>query len=102
MSIFLLFSIIGCAKEATVTETFEDGYKVYYKMSDDTWQCDGYTYQYRLEINGRMNNADKDATFVYLSNMESISYEQAWKAAGLSSSSDDYFSPKDAVFVNLQ
>ena len=98
---FLILTFTGCSKKAAVTETFYDGYKTYYEMSDGTWQCDGYSYKYRLEINGRMKNAVKDSTFVYLSNIESISFEQAWKAAGLSSSSSDYFSPEDAVLVEL-
>ena len=68
-------------------------------MSDGTWQCDGRSYQYRLEISGRTPQADVDSTFVYLSNLEEIPFEQAWKAAGFSSGSDDYFSPEDAVLV---
>jgi len=32
----------------------------YYEMSDGTWKTDDYTYQYRLEITGRMPNAVKD------------------------------------------
>ena len=31
----------------------------HYEMSDGTWKTDDYTYQYRLEIIGRMNNAEK-------------------------------------------
>lgn len=37
------------------------------------------------EISGRMPNAAKNSTFVYLSNLPEISFEQAWKASGLSS-----------------
>ena len=74
----------------------------YYEMSDGTWQADGHSYKYRLEITGRMNNAVKDSTFVYLSNIEEISFEQAWKAAGLSSNLDDYFDPEEAVLVEMK
>lgn len=35
-----------------------------------------------------------------ISNFPDISFEQAWKAAGLSSNMDDYFSVKDAVLVD--
>ena len=73
----------------------------YYEMSDGTWQADGHSYKYRLEITGRMNNAVKDSTFVYLSNIEEISFEHAWKSAGLSSNSDDYFDPEEAVMVAM-
>ena len=53
----------------------------YYEMSDETWKTDDYTYQYRLEITGRMNNSTKDSTFVFLSNIKDITFEQAWKAS---------------------
>lgn len=43
-----------------------------------------------------------DSTYVYLSNIESISFDEAWKAAGLSSNMDDYFDPKDAVCVAIK
>lgn len=49
-----------------------------------------------------MHNASMDSTFVYLSNLEEISFEQAWKAAGFSSSMDDYFSIEDAVLVDMR
>jgi hypothetical protein len=74
----------------------------YYEMSDGTWQANGYSYKYRLEITGRMGNAVKDSTFVYLSNIPEISFEQAWKAAGLSSNLDDYFDPEEAVLVEMK
>ena len=55
----LAFSMIGCSGEATVKETFDDGLKPYYEMSDGTWKCGDVTYAYRLEICGRMPNAAK-------------------------------------------
>lgn len=72
----------------------------YTKNSDGTWQVNGVTYKYRLEISGRMPNAAVVSTFVYLSNLESISFEQAWKAAGLSSNTADYFAVEDAILVD--
>ncbi len=74
----------------------------YYEMSDGTWQTDDHTYKYRLEISGRMNNAAKDSTFVYLSNLYNITFEQAYMAAGWSSNLDDYFDPEDAVLVAMK
>lgn len=114
--IFLLFGLIGCSQnesyvintyEVTDAETaFENDELVtmvkYYEMSDGTWKTDDYTYQYRLEITGRMNAADKDTTFIFLSNIENITFEQAWKASGFSSNTDDYFKPEDAKFVALR
>lgn len=68
---------------------------------DGTWELDGITYQYRLEISGRMPNASADTTFVYLSNLETITFEQAWKSSGYSSNTADYFAVEDAVFVEV-
>ena len=98
----LLALLVGCAGSAHVTETVQGNMKTYDKMSDGTFRCNGQTYQYCLEITGRMHSAAKDSAFTYLSNLESITFEQAWKAAGLSSDSSDYFDPKDAVLVNMQ
>ena len=74
----------------------------YYEMTDGTWRTDDHIYKYRLEITGRMGNTVKDSTFVYLSNIEDISFKQAFMAAGFSSSMDDYFDPKDAVLVAMK
>lgn len=84
------------------TKTFESDLKTYYEMSDGTWKCDGHTYRYRLEISGTMPHAAAGSTFVYLSNIKDISFEQAWKAAGLSSNTADYFAPEDAVLVEMK
>ena len=84
---------------AKTTAAVNGNVKTYYEMNDGTWMCDDIVYQYRLEITGRMPNAAVDSTFVYLSNLKEISFEQAYKAAGVSSSSEDYFSPEEAVLV---
>lgn len=76
-------------------ETFKGNLKTYYKNADGTWQCNGYNYKYRLEI----DHSDTDTTFVYLSNLDAISPERAMMAAGLSSSLRDYFTPEEAVLV---
>ena len=93
--------------DADLTEkSYEEGKLVtivrYYEMSDGTWKTDDHTYKYRLEITGRMPNAAKDSTYVYLSNIEDISFERAYMAAGLSSNMDDYFAPEDAVLVAMK
>lgn len=112
----MLFSLFGCSqKEPSVVKTyevtdselaFEDDELVtmvkYYEMSDGTWRTDTQTYKYRLEITGRMGGAAKDSTFVFLSNLEDITFEQAWKASGFSSNTDDYFREEDAKFVALK
>ena len=112
----MLFSLIGCSqKEVSVIKTydvtdselteecFENNELVtrvkYYEMSDGTWKTDDHTYQYRVEVTGRMNNAAKDSMYVFLSNTKDITFDQAWKASGLSSNIDDYFKEEETKLV---
>lgn len=115
IAVCTMFSLYGCSqKEPSVVKTYEktDSEQAFendepiimvkhYEMSDGTWKTDEYTYQYRLEITGRMNNAVKDSTFIFLSNIEDITFDQAWKNAGFSSNMDDYFDVEDAKFVGF-
>lgn len=95
-----LLSLVACGDQTPeLTAATENNMRTYYEMSDGTWQCEGHTYKYRLEISGRMEDAAVDSTFVYLSNLETITFDQAWKAAGLSSNTEDYFAVEDAVLV---
>ena len=48
-----------------------------------------------------MPNAAVDSSFVYLSNIEEITFDQAYRAAGVSSNSNDYYSPEEAVLVEM-
>jgi len=110
-----MFCLCGCMqKEPSVVKTYEktdsewdsqnDGQVIFvkhYEMSDGTWKTDEYTYKYRLEINGRMSGAVKDSRFIFLSNTEDITFEQAWKAAGFSSNMEDYFDVEVAKFVGI-
>ena len=115
----MLLSIAGCSqKEVSVVKTydvtdsefteecFENNELVtvvkYYEMSDGTWKTDDYTYQYRVEVTGRMNNAKKDSMFVFLSNTKDITFDQAWKASGLSSNTDDYFKEEETKLVAVK
>lgn len=117
--IVMLLSLVGCSqKEVSVVKTYdvtdselteecvennELGTIVkYYEMSDGTWKTDDYTYQYRVEVTGRMNNAAKDSIFVFLSNTKDITFDQAWKASGLSSNTDDYFKEEETKFVAVK
>lgn len=119
LTALMLLSLIWCSKkepsvvltyevtDSDIAEEYWNNNRLvtmvkYYKMSDGTWKTDDYTYQYRLEITGRMNNADKDSTFVFLSNTKNITFDQAWKASGFSSNIDDYFKEYDAKFVALK
>ena len=92
----------GCAgKKAGVRNTIEGNIKTYCEMTDGTWTCDGRRYKYRLEIDGRMPNAAVDSSFVYLSNIEEITFDQAYKASGVSSDLNDYFPAEKAVLVEM-
>ena len=101
LSTLLVITLSGCAKNAAVKNTIEGNMKTYYEMTDGTWRCDDHLYKYRLEINGRIPNAVVDSSFVYLSNIEEITFDQAYKAAGISRNSDEYFSPEEAVLVEM-
>ena len=101
LSILLTVTVSGCAKKAAVRSTIVGNVKTYYEMTDGTWMCDGQTYQCRLEISGRMPNAAADSSFVYLSNTGEITFDQAYRAAGISSDSDDYFPPEKAILVEM-
>lgn len=97
LCLVLAISLIGCGNPE---QKFKS--QTYSELSDGTWECEGNHYRYKLEITGRMPNATADSTFVYLSNLENISFEQAWKAAGFSSDTTDYFETKDAVLVEVK
>ena len=100
IALICTLSVAGCSDvPADSIKTIEGNIATYYEMSDDTWQVDGHTYKYRHEITGRLHNAVVDSTYVYLSNLEEITFEQAWKASGLSSNTEDYFNAKDAIIV---
>ena len=120
MIMIMMFLFLGCSRneEAVIAKNYQitDSEKVqecfdnnqfvtmeeYSELSDGTWKCNDIIYKYRLEISGRMGGAVKDSTFVYLSNIEHISFEQAWKAAGYSSTMNDYFDIQDAKLVEMK
>ena len=101
LCIMLVIVFSGCAKKAAVKNTIEGNMHTDYELMDGTWMCDDHSYKYRLEITGRMPNAAVDSAFVYLSNIEEITFDQAYRAAGVSSDSDDYFSQGKALLVEM-
>ena len=115
----LILAAAGCAQgEPVVKTTIEktpleqsekllaNGQEIvlypYYEMSDGTWQADGRIYQQRLVVTGRLRNAVRDTTYIILSNVGDIPFERTWKASGLSSNMDDYFTAEEALFVAFQ
>ena len=101
LGLILLLNMACCAKKEE-NKADEGRLKTYSELSNGTYSCDEHIYKYRFEISGRMPNAAKNSTFVYLSNLSEISFEQAWRASGLSSSLDDYFSEEDAILVDIK
>lgn len=99
-------SVVKTYEVTTSENAFENDEVVifvkHYEMSDGTWKTDTHTYQYRLVITGRMPNAVKDTTYVFLSNIEEISFQKAMMASGLSSNLEDYFDAEVAKFVGLK
>lgn len=101
LCILLAVTLAGCAKKPAVKNTIEGNLYTYFELTDGTWMCENNIYQYRLEVHGRMPNAAVDSSFVYLSNVREITFEQAYKAAGVSSDSNDYFLPEVAILVEM-
>lgn len=66
----------------------------YQELIDGTFQYGEYNYKYKLTVTGRTENAANDTTYTILSNIENISFEQAWKASGLSSNTEDILMKK--------
>jgi len=83
-------------------KTIDGNLKTYYQLSDGRWKYQNHLYKYRLEITGRQPMAVADTTYIYLSNLESISFEKAMMASGLSSSLNDYFPIEEAVLVEIR
>lgn len=74
----------------------------HYRMSDGSWQTEDNSYLYRLEIAGKRDNEARVTTLIYLSNRKEISFEEAWRASGLSSNMNDYFSPDEARYIGFK
>ena len=103
LALAFLLCLFGCANQMPERiQTHKSEIKTYYELCDGSWECDGHIYKYKLEISGRIPNAAVDSTFVYLSNQESISFEQAYLASGISSDMNDYFSVEEAVLVDMK
>lgn len=77
-------------------------YTEYSALNNGMWSVGDYTYRYRLEITGKPNSTAKMVSYLVLSNTKDITFEQALKASGLSSDSNDYFSPDYAVIVGYK
>ena len=93
-----LMLFVGCGENEIVNtyEQSEDSgvMKTYYEMKDTI-------YKYRLELNGRMPNAEKDSCFVVLTDDNSLSFETVSKSL-YSSLLKDVDAMKGSVIVELR
>ena len=87
-------------KDPYIVNVIKTDLNTYYELSDGTWRANGRVYQHRFVISGRMHNAAEDTTFVYLSNLENITFDQAWKAVGFGNNTTDYIPAEDAILVD--
>ena len=97
--------LAGCGKNdiAKVYEKSEsDGIvATYYEMNDGTWQCEDNTYQFRLELVGRMPNAESDSSYVVLTDNENLTFENVSKSL-YSSLSEDSEIMKGSIIVEIK
>ncbi len=91
-----LFTLSACSNKPERINTIEGNINTYYEMSDGTWEAVKHTYKHRIELKGMVPNTTYFTTYVYLSNVDEITFERAWKAATFSS---EYFNIEDAVLV---
>ena len=80
ISLILFFAVLtGCGK-AAVAATYQASENngivtTYYEMEDGTWRCNGASFRYRLELDGRMPNAESDSHYVVLTNDEGLPFD---------------------------
>ena len=73
----------------------------YSKLKDGTYLCEGIVYKYKYELTGRIPNSTNDSIFVYLSNLENMTFDQAW-IAQFSSTSTAQFSVEEARLLSWE
>lgn len=95
----------GCGKHdiaKTYKQSEQDGILItYYEMNDGTWKCEDTTYQFRLELDGRMPNAEADSYYIVLTDNEKLTFEDVSKSL-YSSSLEDIKIMEDSVIVEMK
>lgn len=104
--IALVFLLVGCGSNKDgIKKTYEAAENgptyTYYEMEDGTWQCKDKTYSYRLILTGRMHSAEKDSTFVVLTDDSKMTFEEVANALYSSDSSVVEDLEKKAVVVEI-
>lgn len=91
-----------CAEAMSDASEAGEGPLVAYSENEDgTWSAKGNTYKYRKVLTGRMPQAEKDTTFIVLSNVETVSFQNAMDDM-LSSNSSDHFDEEETIIVEMQ
>ena len=97
--------VTGCGKSdiaKTYNQSEKDGILMtYYEMNDGTWECEDTTYQFRLELDGRMPNAEADSYYVVLTDDERLTFEDVSKSL-YSSSLEDIKIMEDSIIVEMK
>ncbi len=88
--------------EAEQTMQKEVIWSTYEELSDNSWQCNGMPYEYKLEVSGTTDATEPGMTYTILSNRYPISFEQAFKEHALSRAGDKFFDLEDAVIVETR
>lgn len=82
-----------------IVEAYNQTTNSYYKMSDGTWRTESNRYKYRLELSGKLQDADSERYFVVLSNREDITFEETVEAKEASTPLADAFPAEEALIV---
>lgn len=105
ISILFVILFAGCGK-TDIAKTYEKSesegiVSTYYEMSNGTWRCDGTIYQFRLELSGRMPNAESDSSYVVLTDNKNLTFEDVSKSL-YSSLLEDSRIMQDSVIVEME
>ena len=96
---------VGCGKNEiakTYEQSEEEGVaKTYYEMDDGTWKCEDVTYQYRLELSGKMPNAVRESHYVVLTDQEELTFVDVSKSL-YSSNLEDSRVMEGSVIVEMK
>lgn len=97
--------LVGCSKNEIAkihNESEKNGVvRTYYEMNDGTWECDDISYQFRLELRGKMPNAADESYYVVLTDNDKLTFEDVSKSQ-YSSSIVDSKLLENSVIVEMK
>lgn len=105
VTVFCLVMCMGCGK-SNVMKTYERSEKdgvtmTYYELNDGTWRCDSTSYQFRLELSGKMPNAAQESCYIVLTDNENLTFEEVSKSQ-YSSQIEDSKIMEHSVIVEMR